>query len=174
MGMNSTRWWARRRAKAAIGIVTALAALGIVVVAAPAQAAPQACSGEVNVNVCLAIEPYNNAGHGGLFRIHVGIDFRITQQDAQAIIDTQRDPYFVEVLGDDGASKSEQFPVPETTIIAHPTAGLSAGFDTIVFASQLREDDHGEQELQARVIFTDPRGILGTRVFDSPDFVGVF
>ena len=83
MVMNRTRRWTRRGIKSALGIVTATAALGIVVAAAPAQAAPQACSGQVNVNVCLAIEPYGNAGHDGLFRVHIGIDFRITQQDAQ-------------------------------------------------------------------------------------------
>src|SRR5437763_11369462 len=174
MVMNRTRRWTRRGIKSALGIVTATAALGIVVAAAPAQAAPQACSGQVNVNVCLAIEPYGNAGHDGLFRVHIGIDFRITQQDAQAVIDTQRDPYFAEVLGDDGAAKSELFPVPETSITASATGGLSATFDTIVFSSQLREDDHGEDELQARVIFTDPRGILPTRLFDSPASVADF
>jgi hypothetical protein len=90
-------------------------------------------------------------------RVHVGIDYHISQTDAQAIIDQPGDPFFTVVM----SGSTSLFFVPETDIGASAEFGLSADFDVNVLPSQL-----GGRTVFARITLTDFR--VGTQIFDSP------
>lgn len=73
--------------RAAVGLVTALMAsialLGLGQTPASAASLPQRCTGQVHVNVCLRFDQIDATR----YNVHVGIDFRIGKQQAEAIIE---------------------------------------------------------------------------------------
>src|SRR5262245_32249686 len=89
MHINRARRWTRRGIKGALGIVTAMAALGIVVAAAPSQAATAsavtdlACNFDfITFNACLNFtEPVVNS-----MDVHVGLDAKMPQRYADEIV----------------------------------------------------------------------------------------
>jgi hypothetical protein len=136
----------------AIAIIAATVAGMIAFAAAPASAS-QTCTGQPRSNVCLGIWLLPN----GLYAVHIGIDYHISQSDAQAIIDQPGDPFFVVVK----AGSTSLFFVPETDIGASAGFGLSADFDVNVLPSQL-----GGRTVFAQLQLTDFR--VGTQLFNSP------
>jgi hypothetical protein len=153
-GKSVPRTRTKRSILQAVVIIMATIAGMVGLFAAPASAAGQVCSGRPEVNVCLAL-----AQAGRFYGVHVGIDYRISRQAAQEIIDQPGDPFFVVVM----SGSTQLFYVPEAGIAASDTAGLSASFDVPVLPSQL-----GGRCVFARVELNDFR--TGLKFFDSPTF----
>ncbi|MGR6924009.1 hypothetical protein ACU635_57930 [[Actinomadura] parvosata] len=156
---NTPRAGARRRLLRVLGVVLAPVA-AIVLIGQPAHAT-QACTGQTTSNVCLTID---DAG-GGLFRVTIGIDWRIGQVPAQQIIDAPGDPFTAAVFADD--SSGWLFSVPITNVGASADAGLSAEGSVLMPRIWLDEDFNDVDEVLARVKVNDSRfGVI--RSFSSP------
>jgi hypothetical protein len=141
-------------------IATLLFAMGVTAV--PASAAVQACSGQVESNVCLTISPLGN----GRYAVDVGLDFRIGRDEAQTIIDAFGDPASATVLDDDGGALRTLFVAPITDLGASDEAGFSVSARA-EGAGGLLNVDSGIDTMRARVTLYDPR-TGGTRTFTSP------
>jgi hypothetical protein len=141
------------------------------VMAAPAFAEP-ACGGKVDVSyTCLWIDPVQEG-----YKIHIGIDVHMSQEDAQAILDAPGDPFRARLMGSDPLFDDELFTLRLTGQGASAESGLSADFDYVASRSQLNEDDDFLDDVDdvfGKVDLVDP--FTGdTRTFDSPMFHRVF
>jgi hypothetical protein len=99
----------------------------------------QACNYGSQYNACLLI---TNLG-SNMYRVHVGIDIYMSQQDAQNLIGAGSVPV-VGLYGDDGSSTANDFLTSGFSIAEPPVAwaqGWSAGFTIDVNGSLLNEDD---------------------------------
>lgn len=141
-------------------VTTLLLAMGVS--ALPASAAVQACSGQVESNVCLTISPLGN----GRYAVGVGLDFRIGRDEAQTIIDAFGDPVSATVLDDDNGALRTLFVAPITGLGASDEAGFSVDARAEGGGAILNVDS-GIDTLRARVTLYDPR-TGGTRTFTSP------
>lgn len=150
-------------------LAIAAVASGVIGLTAASALAEQRCSGAPAANVCLEVVQLSN----GNYDVVIGIDYHVGLQDAQAIIDCPGDPFNALVIGDDGSESENDrlFIVPMTNMGASAEFGLSADFHTVVFRSQLDEDD-GTDEVFGRVVLVDCR--VGTRIFDTPRIVRKF
>ena len=175
--MTSTNPGARNRVKRhllrALGAIMAPAA-AIVVMAVPASAAPlQACSGLTTSNSCLTIELRDD----GNYDVSLGIDFYMSQQDAQAVIDAPGSPFTAKVVGVDSHSDLPQnlFSVPLVRLGASAQFGLSADFTTVVSPALLNEDDeegNRVDDVQGVIRLVDAR--FGSRTFNTPEIHAIF
>jgi hypothetical protein len=159
-----------RRLARTLAIVTAATVGLITLVAAPAFA-DQRCTGQPASNVCLSIDRIDT-DH---YRVHLGIDFHISRDRAQAIIDAPGDPFNARIFGHarEPIGNQAMFNVGETDIGASAESGLSADFDTTVSRSDLNNDPYpwpfGFDRVFGRIILTQPNG-GPTLTFDSPSF----
>jgi hypothetical protein len=151
-GNSAPRTRTKRGLLRAFAVITAAVVGMIGLVATPAFAS-QTCTGQTRSNVCLAIWQLDN----GNYLVHVGIDYHISQSDAQAIIDQPGDPFFTVAM----SGSTSLFFIPETDIGASAESGLSADFDVTVLPAQL-----GGRTVFARLWLTDNR--VGTQTFNSP------
>jgi len=136
-----------------------LAALGILAMTTGVAQAKQTCrSGSLHV-ICFSIDKVGSDAYA----VHVGIDIRMSQGDAQLIIDQPGDPVDAWAMGDDWFDNAE-FRIPLTWVAAGPD-GLGAEFDITVPGVALDEDPDGGDELYARVRLFDQR--TSTRTFTS-------
>lgn len=161
----------KRRLLRALGVVMAPAA-AIVVMAGPAFAEQRACDPKPTHNVCLTIYPLSD----GNYKVTLGIDVHMSQQDAQAIIDRPGDPFTGKVLGSDSSHDPKQFlfNVPLDRVHATAGFGLSADFSTIVSPDHLNEDDspgNRVDEVFGRVRLIERSAI---RDFDTPEIHNTF
>ncbi|MGD9754712.1 MAG: hypothetical protein AB7W59_27290 [Acidimicrobiia bacterium] len=126
---------ARPRARIALaGLAVSTALVGAL--AQPA-AAYGGCESDGTVVVCVTI---NSAGTGA-YDVHIGLDVRMSQAEAQAIIDEHGNESAVAVMfGRDYFTSENLFDVEATWVAAGPN-GFSAELDRRVLQSQLNEDD---------------------------------
>lgn len=143
-----------------------LAALGIMTVTTGAAEAKSTCSTGSKHVICFSI---NKIG-SDQYAVHVGIDVKMSQQDAQAIIDQNGDPFDSWAMGADWFDNAE-FRIPLTWVRAGAN-GLSAEFDINVPYNALDEDPDGGDELYARVRLFDQR--TSTRTFKSNELHSPF
>lgn len=148
-----------------VALSAAAATLGLVAMAAPAAAAapstptpltlPQGtCNVSESAQWCLFITK-PDAGVRQ-YRIDVGIDLRMSQRDAQEIIDAPGDPLTVQMWDDDVDRDHPLFRVPAVSLHA-AESGLSADFAIVVSGAKLDVDAIGEDEVFAGITFRDPR-----------------
>ncbi|MBT2229768.1 hypothetical protein [Nonomuraea sp. NEAU-A123] len=144
-------------------------ALAVVLLAAQPAAAEQRCTGEVASNVCLTIE---SAG-SGIYRVTIGIDFHMSKQEADGIINaTNGAPYSASVFADD--TTGWLFSVPVVGIGSSDLSGLSADFVITVPRVWLDEDfGTSVDEVFGRIKLNDTRmGLI--RTFNTPQIVQAF
>ncbi|MBG0831492.1 hypothetical protein HS041_27520 [Planomonospora sp. ID67723] len=163
----------KRRLLRALGVVLA-PVTAIVVMAGPAFAEQRACTTRPTHNVCLTIYPLDD----GNYKVTLGIDVHMSQQDAQAIIDRPGDPFTGRVFGSDSSNEPKQFlfavPLDRDTVIATAEFGLSAGFSTIVSPDQLNEDNspgNRVDEVFGRVRLIER---AASRDFNTPEIHNTF
>ena len=164
-----SRGRARRGALRAVLAVTGAVAVAVGLMAAPA-AAQQSCTGAADANVCLSIERLDD----GNYAVHIGIDVRMSQQDAQAIIDQPGDPFTTWMMGSDWFDDS-LLSLPMTGLGAWE-GGLGADFDRVATSAELDEDSDwwdDDDEVFARIWLYDRRS-GSTREFRSDTFHGTF
>ncbi|MGH3625331.1 MAG: hypothetical protein ACRDQ5_26695 [Sciscionella sp.] len=152
-------------------VVATIGASAIGLTATPAMA-EQRCTGPGRQQRVPVHQPAQQRGIRG----HLGIDFHISGQDAQAIIDAPGDPFTAEMIGDDAFSDDHLFTVPLTSLEASSEFGLGARFDRVVPASFLDEDDSffdRTDEVFGRIKLVDPRN-NSTRSFDTPEIIRNF
>ncbi|GAA1021633.1 hypothetical protein Aple_072330 [Acrocarpospora pleiomorpha] len=155
----------------ALAIATA-PAVGIVLMAGPASAAPR-CNYTAEYNACIEISKTSS----GKYLLHLGIDLRkLSKQEAQTIINASRYLFKAELWGSDGGEYLDDFqayiPV-QTRVWASTESGLSADIDSYPSSHALNEDLGGGDELYAKIISTDPR-TGAKRTFKTPEFFGFF
>jgi hypothetical protein len=156
----------------ALAMIAAIAAGLITAAAAPALAETgQKCTAQTASNVCLSIYPVDS-DH---FKVLVGIDFHISRQRAQEIIDQPGDPFNTRIFGvaREPVGNQALFTVPEIEIGASEDFGLSAGFESVVTKDQLNDDGRYPSPFQndkvfGRIILTQSHG--PTLTFDTPRF----
>ncbi|GIH05568.1 hypothetical protein Rhe02_36350 [Rhizocola hellebori] len=129
----------KRSVMRGLAVMTAALISTVVLGATPAHAeSGQKCTGGSITNVCLSIWPTTP----GEYVVHVGIDYRIGRQRAQAIIDQPGDPYRVRIFGVAPWPWGNQamFDVPLTNLGASEESGLSGDFEIRKTAAELNRD----------------------------------
>jgi hypothetical protein len=140
----------------AAGLVAVTAFATLLVGSASADMTCKSGNGAVN---CFSTEP---SGDWTLrdWHVHIGIDVTMSQQDAQAIIDSPGEEFSAKVIADDPSFDNFLFYVP-VTWSASWAGGLSAEFDIVVDGSRLNEDDGWFEgwldEVYAKISLYDPR-----------------
>jgi hypothetical protein len=141
-----------RTKRSLLGVIAIIAATvaGMIALTGPAFAT-QRCGPAFASIVCLEIQKLSD----GNYAVHVGIDYHISLQAAQEIIDQPGDPFFTVAM----SGSTTLFFIPLTQLGASAD-GLGAGFDVTVLPSQL-----GGRTVFARMKLTDNRS--GIRFFDT-------
>lgn len=148
------------------------------VLSASAASAAMRCKSppEGGSNTCLTIE---NQGFG-IYKVVVGIDVQMSQQQAQSIIDANGGQPFVAILlahdHDDPARDTTglgEFDANSSRSVWVTPDGLSGSFEVLVAQQVLDEDKDGRDELVARVLLNDPR-YPSPRKFHSGIITGYF
>lgn len=145
--------------------VLGLATAGIMSVTAGAAQAEMTCSPTSTHNICFTISPA-----GELYDVSVGIDIKMSRNDAEAIIAQPGDPVDAWAMGADWFDNAE-FKVPLSWVRATDN-GLSAQFYIRVPYNTLDEDPDGGDELYARVRLFDQR--TSTKTYKSKELHSPF
>ncbi|MFI6906054.1 hypothetical protein ACIBKY_32660 [Nonomuraea sp. NPDC050394] len=154
-----------------LGIAMAPIAALVLVGAQPASAATvaaQACTGQVQQNVCVTI---TSLGFG-FYEVRLGIDFRIGLAGAQQIINAPGEPFSGALFGAD-SSPEFLLSVPVTSVGASEESGLSADFVTTVPRLWLDEDLNDRDEMFGKIRLLDSRFNV-MRTFDTPQIQQFF
>jgi hypothetical protein len=136
-----------------LGMVTAMV-VGTAGVAAAAGLGEQTCRGEVNkYTICLQI-----SASGPDFRVHVGLDVYMSQQDAKLIIEAPESSNGRYLAGLYGADTFVDDLVGRVGVSLATTweRGLSIDFDATMSRGALDEDWDGTDELFAIVSLRVP------------------
>lgn len=147
----------KRRLTWVLAVAASLSvALGLM--AAPAQAAMK-CVPDQNAFVCLWIDGLGN----NRFRVHVGIDVRMSLAEAQEYIDDAGNPFSVVTIGSAGLIR---FGVPQVGLGASAESGLSGDFEIVALGSQLNENPGGLDKIRAhvRLFDTDTNRLVATYI----------
>jgi hypothetical protein len=163
------RW--RRRAIGALGALV-IAGSALALTAAAAAAADPHCNYPYGSNTCLTLEDQG----GGIYNTRVGIDIRMSQEEAQYLIDVNGGaPFGVEVLAhdhddpaDDTSGLFEIGDEPDDLYqVSAGANGLSGNFEEKVSCLIFNEDNDGPDEVVARVTLYDPNYPGGVVQFHS-------
>jgi hypothetical protein len=132
----------------------------------------QICRGEANrYTICLYITDDQQAPHSHYYKVHVGIDVKMTQSDAQNIIDGGGQ-ISARMWGSDTIFDDNLQGVTLSWWSAWE-GGLSAEFDRSIWGGTLDEDPEGVDEVYARVSLYVP--VSGaTRTFTSDEVEASF
>ncbi|NRQ36996.1 hypothetical protein HII36_34930 [Nonomuraea sp. NN258] len=145
----------KRRVLKAVGIVMVPTAALVLLVASPASAT-RSCNGGTASNVCLTIEPGILSGR---YRVILGVDFRISRQAAQDIINAAGGhPVKGQIFGSDPGTDPRLFDLQERYTSASDEAGLSAEFFINEVPASFLDEDWGTDEVYGKITITDRRG----------------
>ena len=161
------------RPLARLGVVLGLLLATTIGTAGAASAAPigqQTCRGDSHYTICLYITDDWQYGRPHYFKVHVGLDVTMTQQDAQNVIDGGG-TFTSRIWGSDTFVDDNIQGVTLTSAWAQPN-GLSVEWDRSIWGGYLDEDPEGVDEVYAKATVYDPR--FGNRNFTSPQIEGFF
>jgi hypothetical protein len=179
-GKAGTALLSRRKALGR-NLARMLVAMGLVVTATLATAGvasasgrlnEQICRGETNrYTICLYITDDTQSPYSHYFKVHVGIDVNMSQQDAQNIIDGGGQ-ITARMYGSDSFFDDNLQGVTLSWVSAWE-GGLSAEFDRSISGGVLDEDPEGEDEVYALVSLYVPSS-GNTRTFRSDEVEAFF
>jgi hypothetical protein len=156
----------------AVGLAAAVS-LGTAGVASAARLGDSTCGGQANrYTVCLYITSADSEYPITHYvKVHVGIDVKMTQQDAQNIIDGGGQ-ITARMWGSDSIFDDNLKGVTLSWVSAWE-GGLSAEFNRYIWEGDLDEDPEGVDEVYAKVeLYIPSSGV--TRTFRSPEVETTF
>jgi hypothetical protein len=158
------------------GVARTVGAMALVMTTGLATAGAASASGRLNeqicrgqsgrYTICLYITDDQQSPYSHFFKVHVGIDVNMSQQDAQNIIDGGGS-ITARMYGSDSIFDDNLQGVTRSWWSAWE-GGLSAEFDRSICGGVLDEDPEGVDEVYALVSLYDPRS-GGTRTFRSDE-----
>jgi hypothetical protein len=160
------------RAVLAVGLVAGASLATADAASAAGGLHEQVCGGQANrYTVCLYITDDPQSPYSHYYKVHVGIDVRMSQQDAQNIIDGGG-AINARMYGADAVFDDNLQGVTRSWVSAWE-GGLSAEFDRSISGGVLDEDPEGVDEVYARVsLYVPSSGV--TRNFNSPEVEASF